>query len=63
MRRRSFIQAGAAASALTALPRIALAQQLPYDPKPTGWRTFEITTKVELQWPQGTSRVWVPLPS
>src|SRR6185295_15476592 len=63
MHRRSFIQAGAAATALGSLPRFALAQQLPFDPKPAGWRTFEITTRVELQWPQGVSRVWVPVPS
>jgi transglutaminase-like putative cysteine protease len=67
MQRRSFIQAGAAATVLGSLPplfpRSALAQQLPYDPRPAGWRTFEITTRVELQWPQGVSRVWVPVPS
>ena len=63
MRRRSFLQAGAAASVLGTLPRLAFAQQLPYDPKPTGWRTFEITTRVEVLKPQGVSRAWVPLPS
>src|ERR1700754_529349 len=63
MHRRSFLQAGAAATALGSLPRLSFAQQLPFDPKPAGWRTFEITTRVELQWPEGTSRVWVPVPS
>jgi len=63
MHRRSFIQAGAAATVLGPISRLALAQQLPFDPKPAGWRTFEITTRVELQWPQGVSRVWVPVPS
>jgi transglutaminase-like putative cysteine protease len=63
MHRRSFLQAGAAASLLGSLPRFALAQQLPFDPRPAGWRTFEITTRVELQWAQGMSRVWVPVPS
>src|SRR5262245_47329861 len=67
MKRCSFIQAGAAAGVLGSLApllsRSALAQQLPYDPKPAGWRTFEITTRVELQWPEGVSRVWVPVPS
>ena len=63
MRRRSFIQAGAAATLLAPLPRFALAQQLPYDPRPAGWRTFEITTRVELLKPAGASRAWVPLPS
>jgi transglutaminase-like putative cysteine protease len=63
MHRRSFIQAGAAASLLGSVPRFALAQQLPFDPKPAGWRTFEITTRVEILKPQGVSRAWIPLPS
>ena len=63
MHRRSFLKAGAAASAFGALPRLSFAQQLPYDPKPSGWRTFEITTRVEILKPQGVSRVWVPVPS
>ena len=63
MRRRSFLQAGAAVSALGSLPRFALAQQLPYDPRPSGWRTFEVATRVEILKPAGASRAWVPLPS
>jgi transglutaminase-like putative cysteine protease len=66
MQRRRFIQAGAAASVLGSLPLLAdraLAQQLPFDPKPRGWRTFEVTTRVEIQFPEGVSRVWLPLPS
>src|SRR5688572_2750793 len=63
MQRRSFLQAGAAASLLGSLPRLGFAQQLPFDPKPSGWRTFEITTRVEILKPQGVSRAWVPLPS
>jgi len=63
MHRRSFLQAGAAASLLGSLPRFSFAQQLPYDPRPAGWRTFEVTTRIELQFPEGTSRVWVPVPS
>jgi len=63
MRRRSFLQAGAAATALGALPRLSFAQQQSYDPKPGGWRTFEITTRVEILKPEGASRAWIPLPS
>src|SRR5262245_30077352 len=63
MRRRTFIQAGAAASALASLPRFAQAQQLPFDPQPGGWRTFQITTRVEILKPEGASRAWIPLPS
>jgi transglutaminase-like putative cysteine protease len=63
MRRRSFLQAGAAAAALNAIPRLASAQYAPFDPRPGGWRTFEVTTRVEILKPLGTNRAWVPVPS
>ena len=28
----------------------------------TGWRTFEVTSKVEVANPSGVTRVWMPLP-
>src|SRR5690349_10094318 len=61
--RRSFLQVSAAAAAVNALPRVAFAQQLPFDPRPGGWRTFQITTRVEILKPEGASRAWIPLPS
>lgn len=55
MKRREFMLSTAAASALAALPwRGALAS--------AGWRTFEVTTHVEVINPTGVSRTWVPLP-
>ena len=63
MDRRIFLQSGTAAAALASLPRIALAQQLPFDPRPGAWRTFEITTRVEILKPSGVSRAWVPVPA
>jgi transglutaminase-like putative cysteine protease len=63
MQRRSFLQAGAAVSLLGSLPRFAFAQQLPFDPKPAGWRTFEVTTRVEILKPSGVTRAWIPVPS
>jgi transglutaminase-like putative cysteine protease len=63
MHRRSFLKAGTAASTLALFPRVPFAQQLPYDPRPGGWRTFETTTRVEILKPVGVSRAWVPLPS
>jgi transglutaminase-like putative cysteine protease len=63
MHRRSFLQGGAAASLIGAFPSLGRAQQLPFNPQPGAWRTFEITTRVELQWPEGVSRAWVPVPS
>jgi transglutaminase-like putative cysteine protease len=67
MLRRNFLQAGAAASLIGALPRVSYsqnaAQHLPFEPRPGAWRSFEITTRVEVLKPSGTTRVWVPVPS
>jgi len=55
MKRREFLLTTAAASAVAALPwRAALAAE--------AWRTFDITTHVEVINPTGVSRAWVPLP-
>ena len=59
--RRHFIQ-GSTAVALT-LPLAGFAQARTFDPKPGAWRTFEVTTRVELLAPKGVARVWVPIPS
>src|SRR6266436_5776289 len=51
MDRRAFVISTAAA----VLPwRIAFAQ--------SGWRTFEVTTRAEVDFAEGVSRVWLPLP-
>jgi len=51
MDRRAFVISAAAA----VLPwRIASAQ--------SGWRTFEVTTRAEVDFAEGVSRVWLPLP-
>jgi len=66
MHRRNFLQAGAAAGLLGTLPRIPYAQgtsHLPFDPKPGGWRSFEITTRVEIVKTSGASRAWIPVPA
>ena len=58
MNRREFLTyaGGAAASAsLTGVDRI-LAQE----PVDAGWRTFEVTTSVEVLKPSGATRVWLP---
>lgn len=34
-----------------------------FDPRPGPWRTFEVTTTVELWGVQSAARAWVPLPS
>jgi transglutaminase-like putative cysteine protease len=64
MDRRAFLKTGAILPAAVALPGLAHAQQLPFDPRPAvKWRTFEVTTRVEIVFPQGATRVWLPIPS
>ena len=63
MQRRTFLQAGSAAALLAALPRASFAEYLPFEPRPGPWRSFEITTRVEVLTPDGITRVWVPVPS
>ena len=67
--RRRFLKNSAVALVSTALPAINFAQITPasampqFSPVPGTWRTFEVTTRVDIVKPQGTTRVWVPLPS
>ena len=62
MQRREFLQSATAVAASAALSRSALAQS-GYDPRPGPWRTFEVTTRVEILQPAGLARAWVPVPS
>ncbi len=68
MNRRTFLRVAAlpavvAASQATGLPSLARAQQKEFTPRPGTWRTFEITTRVEVLEPTGVSRAWLPIPS
>lgn len=66
MDRRTFLKAAAvlpAASHLTLLGSPARAQQKEFTPRPGAWRTFEITTRVEVLEAAGVVRAWLPLPS
>ena len=55
MDRRAFLKSGMATAAVASLPwREAAAQG--------GWRTFEVTTRVDVSRPQGVSRAWIPMP-
>ena len=58
MDRRQFIKSAAAASATLALPRVGRA--LGQAPADSGWRTFEVTTRVEVLSPSGPTLVWLP---
>src|SRR6266705_487888 len=62
MDRRSFLKAGALVPA-TAMPKLAFAQS-EFNPRQAeNWRMFEVTTRVEILVPGGTTRVWLPIPS
>src|SRR3981189_1944500 len=64
MDRRAFLKAGTLAPAAVALPKLALSQQLPFNPRQADkWRGFEVTTRVEIVFPQGATRVAFPQPS
>ena len=62
--RRQFLQHCAAATAVAALPTLALAEsQRQFTPQPGSWRDFEVTTRVDIAKPQGATKVWLPIPS
>jgi transglutaminase-like putative cysteine protease len=58
MNRRSFLRISGAAAASLALPKLSRAQAT----TESRWRTFEVTTHVEVLHPRGITRAWVPLP-
>jgi transglutaminase-like putative cysteine protease len=63
-RRRSLLQATAAAS-LTSLPLCALSAsttQRHFQPSLSDWRTFELTTRVEILDVKGLTKLWLPIP-
>lgn len=66
--RRAFLQTSAAALSASTLPLTALAQApaaaaRTFTPTPGTWRTFEVTTRVDIAKPQGATKVWLPIPS
>jgi transglutaminase-like putative cysteine protease len=69
MNRRTFLRGAASLSAVAAASRVtnfvppARAQHKEFMPRPGTWRTFEITTRVEILEPAGVSRAWLPIPS
>jgi transglutaminase-like putative cysteine protease len=66
MHRRAFLKTSAALpviATLSQLPRSVSAQPKDFDPRPGAWRTFEVTTRVEVLEPRGVTRVWLPVPS
>ncbi|MBG9387702.1 transglutaminase domain-containing protein [Caenimonas aquaedulcis] len=62
--RRHLIQSAGATALVAGLPA-AFAQEAArrFDPKPTGWRRFEVVTTVKLRGDAGESTLWLPVPS
>jgi transglutaminase-like putative cysteine protease len=62
LHRRNFIKTGAALAILPALPHTALAQTA-FAPKPSGWRHYQVVTRLEIAKPEGKVQAWIPVPS
>jgi len=60
MNRRDFLKSTVVASAGLVLGRTA--NLLALDGPADGWRTFEVTTRLEILKPAGVTRIWVPAP-
>jgi len=64
MDRRSFLKSTTAISAagvLCSASGLARAQNAPWT-NASRWRSFEVTTRIEVTKPDGVTRVWLPLP-
>ena len=67
--RRVFVRQLAAATAAVALPSLGRAQATTpsagrrFAPQPGRWRSFEVTTRVDIARADGVTRVWLPIPS
>ena len=60
-RRRLVMATGALAA--TGFAPVAFGQERRFDPQPGDWRTFDVTTQVEIKDASDATRVWLPIPS
>jgi hypothetical protein len=62
--RRQLVYSAAASMAIGSVPRL-YAQEAArhFEPKPAGWRRFEVTTTVQLRGERGDATIWLPVPS
>src|SRR6266581_1913039 len=58
MHRRDFLRSAGVVSAGLALPKVT--RLFAESPASAGWRTFDLTTRVEILKPSGTTRIWLP---
>ena len=65
--RRTFLLNAATLSAAYTLPALGGAAPAParraFHPQPGAWRTFEVTTRVDVRDAEGATQVWLPVPS
>jgi transglutaminase-like putative cysteine protease len=61
-RRDLIIQGAAAGAAALILPRMSFAEEAVFVPQPGAWRSFDVTTRLELA-AGGKVQAWIPLPS
>jgi transglutaminase-like putative cysteine protease len=60
--RRTLLASGCAAAATSAWPLRASAQERRFEPKVGPWRTFELTTQVNVAVAKGSTQIWLPIP-
>jgi transglutaminase-like putative cysteine protease len=60
---RRAVLIASAATAIAGLPLLAGAEERRFEPRPAGWRTFDVTTRVEIKDATDATRAWLPLPS
>ena len=67
--RRTFLKNSAAAAVAAALPTLSFAQAAApvgrshFAPQSGAWRTFDVTTRVDILKADGVTKVWLPIPS
>ncbi|MDB5966107.1 MAG: transglutaminase domain protein, partial [Polaromonas sp.] len=67
--RRTFLKNSAAAAVAAALPTLNFAQAPAaparghFAPQSGAWRTFDVTTRVDIAKADGVTKVWLPIPS
>ena len=52
----------ACAGTAAVLPTAARAQERRFEPAPGAWRTFELTTRIDVPAAKGRTQVWLPIP-
>jgi transglutaminase-like putative cysteine protease len=62
--RRSLVKTASASLLLAGVPALRAQEAARrFDPRPQGWRTFDVATTVQLRDPKDASTVWLPVPS